>query len=188
MNIIIRDVKLEDAGKLLEIYKPYVDDTAITFEYEVPSEEEFKSRITNITKKYPYFVAELDGEIVGYCYAGAFKTRAAYDWAVETTIYIKKGMRRSGIGRMLYTKLEETLKAQGILNVCACIAYPKVEDEHLTMDSINFHDRLGYTIVGRFHDCGYKFDTWYDMVWMEKIVGEHTKNQPPIIPYKELNR
>ncbi|MCF0128863.1 MAG: N-acetyltransferase family protein [Pseudobutyrivibrio sp.] len=186
MDIIIRDVRLEDAASLLEIYGPYVKETAITFEYEVPSVDEFKARIENITKKYPYFVAELEGKIVGYCYAGIFKARAAYDWAVETTIYVKKDLRRSGVGRKLYAKLEEALKAQGILNLCACIACPREGNEYLTDDSIRFHESLGYELVGRFHQCGYKFDHWFDMVWMEKMVGEHGSGQMAIKAYSEI--
>lgn len=187
MEIIIREASVDDAKELLEVYKPYVEETAISFEYEVPSEEEFRNRITNIKKKYPYLVAVMDGKIVGYAYCAAFKARAAYDWAVETTIYVRRDCKRSGIGRKLYSRMEEILKKQGVLNMNACIAWPNTEDdEHLTFDSIRFHEKLGYTLVGRFHGCGYKFDTWYDMVWMEKIVGEHTKNQSPVVPYPEL--
>lgn len=94
-DIKIRTVTENDAEQLLEIYAPYVEKTAITFEYEVPSVEEFKSRIKGTLKKYPYFAAELDGKIVGYAYAGEFKERAAYDWAVETSIY-KGRFKRSG--------------------------------------------------------------------------------------------
>lgn len=79
----------------------------------------------------------------------------------------------AGIGRRLYEELENILKQQGILNVNACIAYPQVKDEYLTKDSVLFHEKLGYTMVGIFHQCGYKFHRWYDMVWMEKFIGEH---------------
>lgn len=118
----IRLANANDAEELLKIYTPYVTDTAITFEYDVPSLEEFTQRIINISKKYPYIVAERSGEIVGYAYAGAFKERAAYDWAVETTIYVKQGCTASGIGRKLYAVLEKLLGKQGILNLNACIA------------------------------------------------------------------
>ena len=86
----------------------------------------------------------------------------------------------------LYEELENILKQQGILNVNACIAYPQAEDEYLTKDSVLFHEKLGYTMVGTFHQCGYKFHRWYDMVWMEKFIGEHRENQPDIIPFPEL--
>ena len=169
----IRNVELTDAERLLEIYDYYVKNTAITFEYETPSLDEFKARIENITKRYPYLVIERDGRIEGYAYAGVFKNRAAYDWSCETTIYIDRDARKSGMGRMLYEALEERLRAMGILNMYACIGYPEKEDEYLTKNSAEFHEHLGYTKVGEFHKCGRKFNRWYNMIWMEKFIGEH---------------
>lgn len=169
-NLIIREAAVQDAAKLLAIYKPYVKETAITFEYDVPSVEEFTHRMETIQTRYPYVVAELDGQILGYAYASVFKDRAAYDWSVETSIYLSKDSRGMGIGRALYEELERRLKKQGIRNLYACIAYPEVEDEYLTADSVHFHQHLGYEIVGEFHKCGYKFERWYNMVWMEKFL------------------
>ena len=180
MDITIRKAAPGDAPQILEIYASYVKNTAISFEREVPIVEEFSARIENTLKKYPYFVAEADGEIVGYTYAGRFKSQAAYDWSVETSIYIKEKNRRGGIGAMLYERLEEALKQQGILNLNACIAYTDVEDAHLTNDSIAFHEKCGYQLVAHFHQCGYKFNRWYDMVWMEKMLGEHLPNPPKV--------
>lgn len=168
----IRLVKPEDAGRLVEIYAPYVKQTAVTFEYEVPSVAEFRKRIESILKKYPYLVAEQDGEITGYAYAGVFIERPAADWAAEAAIYVDRGRRRSGVGRALYEALEKALIRQNILNINACIACPEAEDEYLTYDSIRFHERMGYRMAGRFHQCGYKFGH-YDLVWMEKHLGEH---------------
>lgn len=173
MSIMIRTASPNDAVQLLEIYTPYVRDTAVSFEYDIPAVEEFSARIENTLKKYPYFVAEADGEIVGYTYAGPFKVQAAYNRAVETTIYVKMGKRRAGIGVKLYERLEGALKEQGILNLNACIAYTETNDAHLTNDSVLFHEKLGYQMVAHFHKCGYKFQHWYDMVWMEKMIGEH---------------
>lgn len=173
----IQPVNIEDAEELLSIYAPYVQNTAITFEYTVPFLDEFKDRIKIISDRYPYIKAVEEGQILGYAYAGAFKSRPAYDWAVETTVYVRQTERQQGIGRRLYVALEESLTKMGILNMNACIAVPKGKDAHLTMDSIYFHEKMGFQPVGTFHDCGYKFDTWYDMIWMEKMIGEHTKNQ-----------
>ena len=164
-----------DAEALLDIYAPYVRDTAITFEYVVPTVEEFRRRIERCCEKYPYWVAVEDGKVVGYAYASAFKEREAYQWAVETSIYVKMGERRKGIGRRLHEALEEALKEQGILNMNACIAFAKTEDEHLTLDSVRFHYKMGYRKVAHFHKCGCKFERWYDMIWMEKFIGEHRK-------------
>jgi len=186
-NCCIRVATLDDAEKILEIYAPYVKNTVITFEYEVPSLEEFKTRMVNVLKKYPYLVCEKDGEILGYAYTGTFKGRAAYDWSVETTIYLSDKSKGKGIGRKLYEALERVSKAQGILNMNACIGYPEVDDEYLTKNSAQFHEHLGYKLVGEFHKCGYKFSRWYNMIWMEKMIGEHVEKQPSIIPFPELN-
>ena len=178
--ITIRPAIQQDAEALLQIYAPYVEKTAITFEYDVPTVEEFAGRISKVLQKHPYLVAEISGEPVGYAYAGPFKERAAYDWAVETTVYVREDMKKHGIGRALYTALEKALAAQGILNLNACIAFPENENEYLTRDSVKFHERMGFNEVGRFHKCGYKFGRWYDMVWMEKFIGEHVENPPAV--------
>ena len=173
MMFTIRFAAPEDATDLLAIYAPYVETTAITFEYEVPTVEEFRRRIEKTLTFYPYLVAEREGTIVGYAYAGAFHARAAYAWAAEVSIYVDRNCRGQGIGRALYTALEQLLKEMGILNLNACIAYPEREDEYLTKASVEFHRHMGYEWVGQFHNCGYKFDRWYHMIWMEKIIGEH---------------
>ena len=183
-NFHLRIAKPEDAEEILKVYAPYVEKTAITFEYEVPSVEEFRGRSENTLQHYPYLVDETG--ILGYAYAGRFQTRAAYDWAVETSIYIRMDQKRRGLGRILYDALEEGLKEQGILNVNACIACTDQEDEHLTNDSIYFHKHLGYRLVGKFYQCGYKFHRWYDMVWMEQMIGEHKENQEPIRLFPEI--
>lgn len=185
-NIKVRIAKIEDAKELLAIYAPYVKNTAITFEYDVPSLQEFEYRIATILKRYPYLVAEQDGEIIGYAYVGAFHERAALNWAVETSIYIHQGKKQMGIGRRLYDTLEMILKEQNILNMNACIAYPEVEDEYLTKDSVRFHTHMGFSLVGEFHKCGYKFQRWYHMVWMEKHIGKHKENQPSVKPFPEV--
>ena len=143
-EVKIRMATEKDAAKLLEIYAYYVENTAITFEWDVPSISEFADRIKNTLQKYPYYVATVtknDKEkIIGYAYASAFKTRAAYDWAVETSIYIDKDCRRSGTGKLLLEKLESTLQKQNITNVNACIAYTGYTDTNLTNDSMFFHE------------------------------------------------
>ena len=185
-DISVRIATEQDAPALVEIYALYVRQTAITFEYEVPSIQEFAQRIEHVLQRYPYLVAERKGQILGYAYAGAFHARAAYDWAVETSIYVRMDKKRMGVGGILYRALEAALRAQGILNLNACIAYPQEEDEYLTRDSVAFHERLGYRLVGQFHQCGYKFNRWYDMVWMEKHIGPHKTFQSDIKPFAEI--
>ena len=179
-NITIRDANIGDAERLLEIYSYYIQSTAITFEYDVPTLPEFQNRMKNTQKKYPYIVIERDGMIQGYAYAGAFVGRAAYDWSCEMTVYLDCGAQKCGLGRMIYEALEERLKEMGILNLYACIAYPENEDEYLTRNSADFHAHLGFAKVGEFHKCGYKFSRWYDMIWMEKIIGDHQLTQEPV--------
>ena len=152
----------------------------------MPTIEEFEKRIRNTLKSYPYIVAEQKGRILGYAYVGAFKARAAYNWSVETTIYLDKNVQKTGLGKRLYLALEDICKQMGILNMYACIGYPEVEDEYLTKNSADFHEHLGYRFVGEFKQCGYKFDRWYNMIWMEKIIGEHADEQPSPIPFSQL--
>ena len=172
-NITIRSASIQDADAILKIYSHYVQTTAISFEYDVPSLEEFKGRIAYTLEKYPYLVAELDDKIIGYSYGSQFHARAAYQWCAEVSIYVDVDVRKKGVGRMLYEALEEALKEQGILNLYACIAYIDEEDEYLNNNSAQFHSHLGYIEIGRFHKCGYKFNRWYDMIWMEKMIGSH---------------
>ena len=167
-EIKIRTVREEDAAGLLDIYRPYVEKTAISFEYDVPSLEEFRNRITKIIKKHPYFVAELEGEVAGYAYTHDFVGRTAYDHSAELTIYLKENVRK-------------------ITNLYACIGYPEKEDEYLTRNSVDFHQHLGYQIVGKFYNCGCKFGRWYHMVWAEKIIGTHGPVPAPVIPFPDLD-
>ncbi|WP_277668395.1 GNAT family N-acetyltransferase [Caproiciproducens galactitolivorans] len=184
---LIRMATEKDAEELLDIYSPYVRNTSITFEYDVPSVAEFSRRTKDTLQMYPYIVAVDEGRIVGYAYASAFKKRAAYNWAVETSIYIKQDCRRKGLGKKLYLALEELLKRQNIINLNACIAYTPVEDAHLNNASMAFHEHLGYAKAAHFTKCGYKFGTWYDMIWMEKMIGEHPEVPKKVIPITEIS-
>lgn len=183
----IRTAQVSDANALLAIYAYYIKKTAITFEYEVPTLENFKQRIATILQTYPFLVATKADEVIGFAYAGPFNHREAYKWSVEVTIYLDPMKRGLGAGKRLYQVLEAKLKAQGIQNINACISVPTKADEHLNYDSMYFHEHLGYRLVGRFHACGYKFETWYDMIWMEKFIGEHRVPAPKFIPFTELS-
>ena len=183
----IRMATAADAPALLDIYRPYVENTAITFEYAVPSLDEFTGRILHTLQRYPYLVVLRSGEIIGYAYVSPFKERAAYDWAVETSVYVRQGLAGTGCGKALYLALERILKAQNILNLNACIAYTSHQDAHLDNNSAEFHAHMGYAPVGTFHQCGYKFGTWYDMIWMEKMLGEHTDAPQPVLPISAID-
>ena len=113
-TITVRDAKIEDAARILEIYAYYVEYTVISFEWDVPSLEEFENRMRDIMKKYPYLVIEQDGKIEGYAYAHAFVGRAAYDWSSELTIYLDPNARKGGLGRRLYEELADRLKQRRV--------------------------------------------------------------------------
>lgn len=215
-EILIRPAAAADAPGLLAIYAPYVRKTAITFEYDVPSEEEFRGRIERTLERFPYLAAYRysvpadsgdphaaaaedphaagEEELLGYAYAGHFKSRAAYDWACEVSIYVREDMKRRGIGRRLYEALELCLEAMGMRNLYACIGVPEEDDEYLNHDSVRFHERLGYRVCGTFRRCGYKFNRWYDMCWMEKFLVppeeglQDEQEIPPVIPFPEMVR
>ena len=186
MKLKIRAAGETDAAELAEIYRYYVEHTAITYEWHVPSVEEFRQRICHTLERYPYLVAELDGKTAGYVYASPLNTRESYDWSVETSIYVAENVRGHGIGNRLYQALENTLYAMHIVNLNACIALPEEPDEYLSNNSVEYHAHLGYRMIGKFHKCAYKFGRWYHMVWMEKVIGEHPEVPAPVIWFPEL--
>lgn len=185
-QVLIREATVEDAAAIQAIYAPYVEGTAISFEYMVPTVEEFEQRIARTKEIYPYLVAEVDGKVIGYAYAGAFIARSAYDWAAELSIYIERGNANKGVGRKLYAALERALQQMGVLDLYACIGVPGEKDEHLDFNSARFHAHMGFTQVGSFEKSGYKFGKWYNMIWMKLNIGEHRMPQPSIIPYPEV--
>lgn len=178
-DILLRPAQLKDAAALLNIYKPYITDTIITFEYDVPTLEEFTERVRDISSKFPYIVAEENKEILGYAYAHTFRERAAYNWSVETSIYVSLSKRRSGIGRLLYDELERLLIKQNITSAIACVSYPNP-------DSIRFHESLGYKTVGHIEKCAYKLGQWCDIVFMEKLLTETYEPPKTVLPASEL--
>ncbi len=183
---MIRIATTEDAKNLLDIYEPYVRNTAITFEYDVPSITEFTDRILRILKKYPYILLEENDQILGYAYASPFKERSAYNWSVETSIYLNKDARGKGYGRQLHDALEKLLKSMGIISMCACIGVPRGEDPYLDNNSVDFHSHMGYRMVGTFSHSGYKFGRWYDMSWMEKHITTPPAHSQPIKTFPDI--
>ena len=187
INCSIRLARSQDAAERLEIFRPYVLETAVAFNYEPPTLDEFRNTMEDRLRRYPYLVAETEEGLMGYAYASPFKARAAYDWAVETSIYVKQGHAGQGYGRLLHDRLETLLKAQNILSMYACIAYTDWEDAHLTNNSMHFHAHMGYELTAKFPKCGYKFGKWYDMIWMHKEIGSHNVPPSPLIPITALD-
>lgn len=178
MKYTLRLAKPDDAEKLLEIYAPFVissDRTLsdVSFEYEVPSVEEFTERIKNISAHYPYIVCEHDGRLLGYVYAHPYMQRAAYQWGAAVTIYLAPEGQGHGLGKVMYTALEALLRLQGIVVTYACIT---ASNEH----SVKMHEACGYKIIGTFNNTGFKHGHWLDMELMEKVIAEHPK-QPELI-------
>ena len=174
----IRLATVDDAEEILAVYAPYVRHTAITFEYDVPGIGEFRSRIGETLKNYPYLVAAEEGRIIGYAYAEAFRKRAAYQHTAEMSIYLDEQYRRRGIGRLLYQELEKRLLRQNVFSVYACVTTTDREDDaFLTDGSIRFHEKTGYVKTGEHHLCGYKFGQWYSVAWFEKTLGNRPENR-----------
>ena len=186
-DIQIRVARESDAAALRDIYAPYVERTAVSFEYEAPDVATFLERIRRVQERYPYLVAESDGALLGYAYAGSFHTREAYSWSAEASIYLRMDCRRMGIGAALDRALESALRARGVRRLHASIAVPDDPDEHLTLDSVRFHNAMGFRTVGEFHHCGWKFNRWYSTVWMEKVLASDTSAPSPLKPFRELN-
>ena len=171
----IRLAKPSDARSLLDIYAPYVENTAITFEYEVPTIEDFAIRIEKTLEKYPYLVAEEDGVVLGYAYASTYYARAAYDWAVELSVYVSLDARGKGVGSKLYDALEDLLDQMGYVHFLACISLPNEA-------SLALHRKRGYQQVAHFPKIGYKFNRWHDIVWLQKSLDKEAR---PIKLFKE---
>ena len=158
---MIRVATEADVSAILAIYAPYVTDTTITFEYDVPTQAEFLNRFRTITREFPWLVWEEKGEILGYAYACRPFERAAYGWCAEPSIYLTPAAQGRGIGRKLYLALEELLKLMGCRVLLALITGEN-------MASVAFHKKLGYAVAGEIHRCGWKFDRWLNVFWMEK--------------------
>ena len=161
---MIRIATEADVPAILEIYAPYVTDTTITFEYDVPTFDEFLTRFRRITADFPWIVWEEQGRILGYAYACRPFERAAYAWCAEPSIYLRPAAQGRGIGRKLYAALEALLKIQGY-----CVLLALITGENT--GSLRFHERLGYCFAGEMKSCGYKFEKWLSVFWMEKHLG-----------------
>jgi len=171
-EIHIRHLVSADATAVLRIYAPFIENSAITFEYEIPAEDEFRERITRIAAAYPFLVAEHQGAIVGYAYAGRFRERAAYQWCCESSVYVDPAYLRRGIARSLYRELFKLLQAQGMRNVYAVITLPNPE-------SVALHTAFGFTEAGLFRKAGYKHEQWHDVLFMEKFLAAHDLQPAP---------
>ena len=150
-----------DAGRILAVYGPYIEETAITFEYDVPGEAEFARRVADIGAQFPYLLLEVDGELAGYAYAHRQAERAAFGWNAELTIYLAQGWQGKGVGRPLYALLMRLLEMQGYVNFYGVITGSNAA-------SIAMHERMGFARIGLHERTGWKFSQWHDTVWMHR--------------------
>lgn len=157
----IRAATEADVPSMLSIYDKFVRDTAVSFEYETPSREEFTARLRTHTALYPWLVYEENGAVLGYAYAGRAFERAAYAWNAEISCYLAESARRRGIGRQLYAQIEGILRNMGVRKVFAVVTSANAP-------SVAFHHALGYRDTARFSDVGFKHGAWYDVLWLEK--------------------
>lgn len=169
----------EDVKALLRIYAQYID-TNITFEYVLPSEEEFAERICSFSQVYPYLVCEENGRIVGYAYAHRLQERAAYQWNAELSIYIDRDARSHGLGRRMYTALTALLRLQGVKTAYAIVTLPNERSEHL-------HDGMGFVRIGVMHNTGYKNGEWHDVAYFEKALAPYENDPRPVVPISEID-
>lgn len=174
MSEHIRIATQDDAKEILYIYSYYIEATAITFEYELPSLDEFKKRIEKISSQYPWLVYEVDHKIVGYAYASMHKERAAYQWNVELSVYISHHHQGYGIGKKLYRALISIVTYQGYYNAYGCIALPNEK-------SIALHKYFGFHEIGIFPKSGNKFNTWYDIIWFGKRLKDEDDMLKPLV-------
>ncbi|WP_297137342.1 GNAT family N-acetyltransferase [Terrisporobacter sp.] len=177
----IRFATIDDTEKILSIYEPYIKNTAITFEYDIPSLDEFSTRIKNICKDYPYLVCEIDGKIAGYAYANRAMSRAAFNWNVELSIYIDTNYRGQGIGKSLYSALLKILTHQNIVNVYALVVTPNESSEKL-------HKYFGFEEVGLHPNTGYKLGNWHNLSYLCKVISNFDNPPKKFISINDLDK
>lgn len=169
---LVRPATAADAAACLAIYEPYVRQTAISFETEVPTVSQMAGRIADFAATHAWLVLERDGEVLGYAYGHRLGERAAYDWSCETSIYVAPAARGLGVGRTLYGALLEQLAQRGYRRAFALIALPNPA-------SIAIHESFGFQTVGVLRRVGWKFDTWHDVAWMQCDLVPGDTGEPP---------
>lgn len=177
MESEIRVATPADAGTIRDIYAPFCEDSAVTFEESVPTEAEMADRVEATLETYPWLVCERDGEVVGYAYASALRPRRAYEWVVELSVYIAADARGGGIGRALYASLFAILERQGICDVYAVTTLPNPE-------TVRFHERLGFERFADFPRVGYTQGEWHDVRWWRRELAVKPENpsRPDLFP------
>jgi phosphinothricin acetyltransferase len=182
--VAIRMARPEDAQAILDIYAPYVIDTAITFVSTLPTADEIRAKMIDIEKRYPYLVCAIDERVVGFAYANMVRPHEAYRWNAELSVYIDPNYQGRGIATALYTALFQILKAQGFCNLYAVITLPNEA-------SIALHRHFGFRELAVHHADGYKMGAWRDVLWMlyriEGAAAPETHGPPVPLPRLRTN-
>ncbi len=176
---IIRQATERDSERILEIYSPYIENTTITFEIDVPTIAEFTQRVKNISSYYPYLVYVTDEKIVGYAYASLYRDRPAFRFDVEVSIYLDTSCTGNGVGSKLYDKLFELLKMQGFYNAYSGITMPNNGSEAL-------HKKFGFSEIGIYTCAGFKHGGWHDVKWLQKQIRPYDTNPKEVVPIYNL--
>jgi L-amino acid N-acyltransferase YncA len=180
MASIIRLAEKRDVPGILEIYAPFILETAVTFEETVPSETSFWERIQGIMAELPYLVCEIDGRIAGYAYASGYRSRASYRWSKEVSVYVHPDFQRRKVAEALYTSMNEMVRYQGIADLLAIITMPNEP-------SVSFHEHFGYHKCGEFAKVGYKRNQWQNVGWFELFLQDETEGpKDRILPLSEI--
>lgn len=169
--IVVRELEPRDCQAIYQIYMPFITDTAVTFETADPGLAEFSGRLLSIAGNYPFLVAESGGEIAGYAYASQHRSRPAYRWCTESSVYIHPSYTGKGLGHLLYSQLLEKLKKQDYRIVYGLITVPNEA-------SIALHKKCGFKELAIHRNTGYKAGRWHDVLWMEKVLNEFSDNPP----------
>jgi L-amino acid N-acyltransferase YncA len=182
MTLTIRPADETDAAALAEIYAPSVLERPTSFELRAPDAAEMAARLARVTAMWPWLVAEEGGEVLGYCYAGAFAEREAYRWSVTVSAYVRDGSHRRGIGRQLYAALFGLLRRQGVVSAFAGITLPNEA-------SVGLHRAMGFTPVGTFPNAGFKLGQWWDVAWYALTLLQVKPDEAPVelTPWRSLD-
>lgn len=175
-HITIRPATIADAVEMLAVYAPYVSDTTVSSEYIPPSLEEFTDRLQQFSTHTPWLVCRIDGQVAAYAYASPHRSRAAYQWSVETSIYVAPAFHRHAVARALYTALFALLTQQGYYNIFVGITSPNEQ-------SLQFHQAMGFVPSGSYQDSMYKFGAWHTVHWMAKTLRAHDLQPQPTIAF-----
>lgn len=176
---MIRLATIADAPAILAIYKPYIQNTSITFETDVPSEQDFAERIRHYLELAPWLVYELNGKIVGYAYASRYRERVAYQWSIECSVYVHEDFQKKGIAAKLYNALTAMLKQQGFCTVYAVINLPNEK-------SVAFHEKMGFTYFATYNSVGYKLGKWKNVGWWQLQLNEYANEPAAPVPFSQM--